>query len=116
MTKSRLQIVPTALTSTVNSRIINEQVRIDFSPFALKQIIKIPADIKSRLNYWIQAVKRDGLIQTRRTPGYHDKPLSGSRAQQRSVRLNRSWRLFYRVSAEETLTVIFIEEVNKHDY
>jgi proteic killer suppression protein len=48
----------------------------------------------------------------RRIPGYHDEPLKGKRKSQRSVRLNRSYRLIY---TESDMTILVLE-VNKHEY
>lgn len=51
----------------------------------------------------------------RKIPGYHDEPLHGARAGQRSIRLNRSWRAFYVIVRER---VVFVEviEINHHEY
>ncbi len=48
--------------------------------------------------------------------GYHDEPLKGQRRGQRSVRLNRSYRLIYTQADHGELVVVGIQEVNKHDY
>jgi hypothetical protein len=58
--------------------------------------------------------------EVRRIPGYHDEPLHGHRAGQRSIRLSRSYRAFYvvrdRPEEEQTIEFVSVEEVNKHDY
>jgi len=41
---------------------------------------------------WVAAVELDGVEEVRKAPGYHDEPLKGSRAGQRSIRLSRSYR------------------------
>ncbi len=47
-------------------------------------------------------------------PGFHDESLKGERKGQRSVRMNKSYRLIYRVIQDH----VYIEllEVHKHDY
>ena len=46
--------------------------------------------------------------------GYHDEPLQGIRRGQRSVRMNKAYRLIYRLI--EDRVHIEILEVNKHEY
>jgi hypothetical protein len=68
----------------------------------------------------VAAVEDQGLEEVRRIPGYHDEPLRGDRAGQRSIRLSRSYRAFYivchRQEEDQTLEFVSVEEVNKHDY
>jgi proteic killer suppression protein len=47
--------------------------------------------------------------------GYHDEPLKGARAGQRSIRLSRAYRAIYEVKGG-TAKFVSIEEVSKHDY
>lgn len=60
-------------------------------------------------------MEHDGLEETRKVPGYHDEPLKGDRAGQRSIRLSRSYRAIYEVK-KDTVEFVSVEEVNKHDY
>lgn len=48
-------------------------------------------------------------------PGYHDEPLKGRRAGQRSIRLSRAYRAIYEIRVDD-VTFVSVEEVNKHDY
>jgi proteic killer suppression protein len=48
-------------------------------------------------------------------PGYHDEPLKGDRAGQRSIRLSRAYRAIYEIK-EDTVKFLSVEEVNKHKY
>ena len=57
-----------------------------------------------------------GLNETRKIPGYHDEPLKGKRAGQRSIRLNRAYRAIYTVEKDGTIKFVEILEVNKHEY
>ena len=67
-------------------------------------------------------MEKDGLEEVRKTPGYHDEPLKGERAGQRSIRLSKSFRAIYTVRQDETaerthiFKFVLIEEVTKHDY
>jgi proteic killer suppression protein len=84
---------------------------IIFSKSAEKDLSKIPKHIRQSLQHWITTVKLLGLDETRKLKGFHDEPLKGARRGQRSVRLSREWRAFYKL--EKDLIII---EVNKHDY
>ena len=69
---------------------------------------------------WVAAVEDQELEEVRKVPGYHDEPLLGDRAGERSIRLSRSYRAFYvvrdRPGQDQTLEFISIEEINKHGY
>lgn len=48
-----------------------------------------------KLADWALAVETYGLEEVRKVPGYHDEPLKGKRAGQRSIRLSRAYRAIY---------------------
>lgn len=88
--------------------------KVMISRFAEKQIERLPDYISDAFADWIETVEEMGIRYVRRLPGYHDEPLKGRRLGERSVRLNRSYRVFYIETVEEIeITGI---EVNKHDY
>lgn len=89
---------------------------VEFSKFASKQLQKLPYPIKVAVDMWKQSIESEGLEVTRKLKGYHDEPLKGTRQGQRSIRLNRSYRLIYRVFDRNEITVLGVLEVNKHDY
>lgn len=63
---------------------------------------------------WIFLLESRGVAEVMRVPGFHDEPLRGPRCGQRSIRLNKSYRLIYRViSARVHLELL---EIHKHDY
>ena len=63
---------------------------------------------------WIFLVETNGLAQVMKSPGFHDEPLKGERKGQRSARMNKAYRLIYRV-IEDRIHIELLE-VNKHDY
>lgn len=79
-----------------------------------KQLAKVPEHIRKKVMLWIFLVENNGLSEVAKSIGFHDEPLLGARHGQRSVRMNRSYRLIYRVIEDR----VFIEllEVHKHDY
>ena len=84
--------------------------------FAEKQLKRLPRYIKEAALLWLAAVETDGLLKTRRVPGYHDEPLKGDRVGQRSVRLNRAYRLIYEEQDGGHSVTVIVVEVNKHEY
>lgn len=89
--------------------------RVEIAKRAEKQLQKLPRHIVDNLTIWVAAVELDGLEEVRKVPGYHDEPLKGDRAGQRSVRLSRSYRAIYEIK-EDTVEFASVEEVSKHDY
>ena len=79
-----------------------------------KQIRKVPEIIKKKFNIWLFLVEANGVAEVMKSPGYHDEPLQGIRHGQRSVRINRAYRVIYRVI--EDRVHIELLEVNKHEY
>jgi toxin HigB-1 len=81
---------------------------------AKKQLKKVPAHVSDKLLAWVRAVEKQGLEEVRKQPGYHDEPLKGKRAGQRSIRLSKAYRAIYVIvnGAAE----VSVEEVSKHDY
>lgn len=83
---------------------------------ATDDLKKVPKHIAKKLETWVDAVAHDGLSEVKKISGYHDEPLYGDRAGQRSIRLNRSYRAVYEIKKDGKTEIIEIEEVNKHDY
>jgi proteic killer suppression protein len=80
-----------------------------------KDLRKLPRHILENLRTWVRIIKLEGLEASRLVKGYHDEPLKGKRAGQRSIRLSRSYRAIYSLRGS-TIQVVFVEEVNKHEY
>ena len=89
---------------------------VNLSKQAIADLKKMPKYIAFNLQVWINLVRHDGLIETSKIPGYHDEPLKGKRAGQRSIRLNRSYRAIYEILLDGTVEFIEVQEVNKHEY
>ena len=85
------------------------------STAAQKQLRKVPHHVAEKLLVWARAVESYGLEEVRRVPGYHDEPLKGQRAGQRSIRLSRAYRAIY-VIAQGSVEFVSVEEVHKHEY
>jgi proteic killer suppression protein len=80
-----------------------------------KDLSRLPKYIESKVYEWAGMVEFVGLDEVRKIPGKHDEPLKGNLAGLRSIRLNRSYRLIYKLERDNLIHVIVIE-VNKHEY
>jgi proteic killer suppression protein len=83
---------------------------------AKNNLLKVPRHIATKLQYWVDAVETYGIVTVRKIPGYHDEPLKGDRKGLRSIRLNKAYRAIYQEIKENEIQIIFVVEVNKHDY
>ena len=84
--------------------------------FAEKQLGRLPGYIRDKFDAWVDDVEFEGLPAVRLRQGLHDEPLRGDRSGQRSVRLNRGYRVIYTETEESIVCIVGVLEVNKHDY
>jgi proteic killer suppression protein len=84
-------------------------------PFGSTPTKESTKHIVVRLQRWVEFVEHDGLMEARKIPGFHDEPLRGKRAGQRSIRLSRAYRAIYRV-VDDVIEFALVKEVHKHDY
>ncbi len=89
---------------------------VEFTNSAVKDLKRLPEHIVTKLRDWANAVQRVGIEAVRRSPGYHDEPLRGSRDGQRSIRLSKAYRAFYVEDQRGNVRIITIIEVNRHEY
>ncbi len=90
--------------------------RVEISRRAEKQLRKVPQHVVDKLLAWVQLAILEGLAEARKIPGYHDEPLRGERAGQRSIRLSRAYRAIYVVDDRASISFVVLKEVSKHDY
>ena len=77
---------------------------------------KVPHFICNKVQIWADMVEKEGLPATQRVRGLKDHALKGQRKGQRSVYLNRQWRLIYTVSKKGQVHIITVKEVMPHGY
>jgi len=83
---------------------------------AKDDLLKVPLHIVKKLHAWMEQVNHQGLREARKVPGYHDEPLKGKRAGERSIRLSRAYRAIYIIAHDGSIEIVKILEVNKHAY
>jgi proteic killer suppression protein len=89
---------------------------VRLSKQAQKDLKKIPWYVGLKLESWVSAVGISGLREVKKIGGYHDEPLKGGRAGQRSIRLNKAYRAIYMIEDDGSVHFIEIMEVTKHEY
>lgn len=70
--------------------------------------------IRKHYEVWKRVVELDGPQGLRAIKGYHDEALKGKWEGYRSSRLNRQWRVIYKIEAASF--EVFVVEVNPHEY
>jgi toxin HigB-1 len=93
---------------------MNVRTKVSRSKAFEKKLAKVPDFIRKKVVFWVFLVESNGISEVMKSPGFHDEPLKGDRRGQRSVRMNRAYRLIYRL-LEDRVHIELIE-VNKHDY
>ena len=81
-----------------------------------KALSRVPVYIRDKFLAWARLVEELGVRHARKYKGFHDEPLKGSRAGQRSVRLNRAYRAIYIENTSGEVEIVEVIEVTKHDY
>jgi proteic killer suppression protein len=95
---------------------LNIRTQILLTRFAVKQLKKLPKNILAAYYTWVKTIELEGVRNTRKLSGYHDEPLKGDRKGQRSVRLNKSYRIIYEETNTGSIIIIVVQEINKHEY
>jgi proteic killer suppression protein len=95
---------------------VEKPSQVHIERFAEKQLKKLPEFIREALRIWAETIEQTGVRAMRKLPGYHDEPLKGDRAGQRSSRLSRAYRVIYEERETGEVLIIAVLEVNKHDY
>ncbi len=88
---------------------------VDLEPVK-KSLKKVPYFICDKVHIWADMVEKEGLPAVQKVGGFRDHMLKGNRKGQRSVYLNKKWRLIYTVNKESQINVIIVKEVIPHDY
>ena len=88
---------------------------VDLDPVR-KSLKKVPYFIRNKVQIWADMVEKEGLQAVQKVRGFKDHILKGNRKGQRSVYLNKKWRLIYTVNKEDQINVILVKEVISHDY
>lgn len=88
---------------------------VEISNRAKKDLKDLPKEIKESFKTWVEAVEEDGLAIANQSPGYNAEHLNGTRKGQRSIRLNKAYRVIYEVENGK-VQIVKVMEVNKHKY
>ena len=75
---------------------------------------KTPVEIRKNYLAWKRIVELEGPLGLRMIKGFHDEALKGEWAGFRSSRLNRQWRVIYKVDKDQL--IVYVVEINSHVY
>ena len=81
---------------------------------AAKVLKKAPRHIQVNYLAWKRIVEIEGPAGLSAIKGFHDEALKGTWKGCRSSRLSNQWRVIYSVEQEEC--VVYVIEINPHDY
>ncbi len=82
---------------------------------AQKDLVSVPRHVAIKFQDWVEDVEDRGIEEVRKIPGYHDEPLKGALKGQRSIRLSKGYRAYYRI-VRGRVEFISVERVDKHVY
>ena len=81
-----------------------------------KTLRKTPDSICHKVQIWADMVEKEGLPPVQKVRGFRDHALKGKRKGQRSIYLNKKWRLIYTTHKENKIIVVTVKEVTAHGY
>lgn len=79
-----------------------------------KTLKKIPFEICKNYLAWKRIVELEGPQGLRLIKGFHDESLKGEWSGFRSSRLNKQWRVIYKIDKDEL--IVYVVEINPHTY
>ena len=79
-----------------------------------RQLDQLPTDVLKRYEKWKDIVTISGPSGLKLIKGFHDESLKGKWKGHRSSRLNRQYRVLYRVESERIL--VEVVNITAHDY
>lgn len=91
-------------------------MHVELSGAAEKQLAKIPGHIVKKFALWVDLVSVEGLAAARAIGGYRDHVLKGEWKGYRAIRLSAAYRAIYQERRAGPIHLVYVEEVNKHDY
>jgi toxin HigB-1 len=101
---------------TILPQAVQSRARVIWGKPVEKQLTRVSAVIVRKFRIWVALVEETGIKEVRKSKGFHDEPLKGRRFGQRSVRLNRAYRVIYVECATGEIERVEVLEVAKHEY
>ena len=79
-----------------------------------KVVRRVPKEVLKNYEIWKRIVELEGPAGLRLIKGFHDELLRGKWKGYRSSRLNKQWRIIYRM--ESYCCEVYVIEINAHNY
>jgi len=80
----------------------------------IKQLKKLPVEVLKRYEKWKDIVRISGQPGLKAIRGFNDEPLSGQWLGHRSSRLNKQYRVIYKIDNDNVYALV--ERITPHDY
>lgn len=79
-----------------------------------RRLHRTPKDVLQRYEKWKDIVVASGPEGLKQIKGFRDKPLQGKWKGHRASRLNKQYRVIYRIEAD--VLFVLVMEVTPHDF
>ncbi|MBL7545855.1 MAG: hypothetical protein JNL11_18705 [Bdellovibrionaceae bacterium] len=101
--------------AVVKSVKLIDTIEIGHDAAKLIKNFRVPKAVLKNFDKWKDSVKKQGLLEVRKIPGYHDEPYEkviGAR----SFRLSDGWRVFYKIENQDGKEIISVFKISLHEY
>lgn len=92
--------------SVVKTRIVDTNIE--------KMFQKLPKQVVESYKTWRELIRNFGLETIRNCRGFRDEALKGKWKGYRSSRLNKKYRVIYKIQSKDK--IVYIEKVDAHKY
>lgn len=79
-----------------------------------KTLCKVPKEVVKHYELWKRVIEIDGIMGLHAIRGFRDEALKGTLKGYRSSRLNRLWRVIYKINSQAF--EVYVVDVNPHIY
>lgn len=77
----------------------------------VKELARTPVQIKKNYLAWTRIIEFEGPEGLKLIKGFHDEALKGEWLGYRSSRLNKQWRVIYKIDRE--ILVVYVVEITR---
>jgi len=88
--------------------------QVEEHPSVDKSLAKIPSQVVLKYQFWLDMMQYHGPVAVMKWRGFRDEKLKGEWFGYRASRLNRQYRVIYRI--ERKMVRVFVEKVDAHTY
>lgn len=79
-----------------------------------KTFEKLPSQIQRKYKFWLELMMHEGHQAVRKFSGFKDEVLKGKWLGHRASRLNKKYRVIYRIDKSEVIA--YVKKIDPHKY